>query len=255
MFKNPNRAPSNPPTPDANAVRKITKRGGISVCIIVLLVTAILLFSYRDSVSHDQKRIQLLGGTTRTGLPPIYAKLAYTSHSPKIVRSAFTSKLGQWIFGRFQVIYTVDLRGVRVNADVKAALKIAKDFEHVNELILYQSAVTDDDLAILKTGFPKLERIKLNETAITDAGIVHLRDLPELRLINAQRTAITDAAVPDLAAISRLKELNIAETQITSVKLIRSTHPICHINGKLVTLSRSSDVHRASGQRSPLTNR
>ena len=211
MFKNPNRAPSNPPTPDANAVRKITKRGGISVCIIVLLVTAILLFS-------------------------------------KIVRSAFTSKLGQWIFGRFQVIYTVDLRGVRVNADVKAALKIAKDFEHVNELILYQSAVTDDDLAILKTGFPKLERIKLNETAITDAGIVHLRDLPELRLINAQRTAITDAAVPDLAAISRLKELNIAETQITSVKLIRSTHPICHINGKLVTLSRSSDVHRASGQ-------
>jgi hypothetical protein len=232
---------------DANVVaERSRKRRLVPYTIILLIGCLILCFAYRGGLWYERVRISELGGTTVTGPAPIYHKLAYTTRLPEFVRYACASKLGRWIFCQFPVIYAVDLRRVRDKQAVESALQIAKEFDHVTELVLYQSAVTDEHLAILKTGFPKLERLKINETKITDVGIRHLRNLPELQLINAQRTAITNGSVSDLAAIRRLKELNIAETQITSVQPIRDAHPMCYINHRLVTVTQSTDFHRVS---------
>ena len=233
---------------DANGRRSTTRRRRLIRYVVILVLANLLpLAGYRALVWHQQSRIREFGGTTVTGTPPIYYTLAYTTRSPVLVRRACTTNVGRWLFNQFPVIYTVDLRGVRDPKAITVALHCAKSFDNVTELILYQSAVTDDHLAILPHGFPELERLKINETGITDAGISHLRDLPQLRLINAQRTKITNAAVPDLATMSRLKELNIADTEISDVTPVHEAHPMCFINRQLVTVSESTDFHRVSG--------
>ena len=212
--------------------------------IIILLPHCV----YRISLWHKQAQMTRLGGTIITGHPPIYSQLAYSSHSPRFVREACFSKGGQWIFSQFPVVYGIDLRRVGEQDDVDSALRIMMGFDGITQITFYQSAVTDEHLALLAAAFPKLKQLKINETAITDVGIGHLCDLPELQLLNAQRTALTDTAVPALAAIRQLKELNIAETQITSVQPIRNANPSCYINHQLVTKSHSTDYHRISGQ-------
>ena len=217
----------------------------IGLLVLLFLVTAVVpLCIFRGSLSYRATQISRLGGTITTGPPPIYAELAYSTKYPKLVRQTCTSAFGRWVFSQCPVVYSVDLRSIPSGEAVKSALQIASGFDHVREITLYQSAATDDHLEIVADGFPKLQRLKLNETAITDAGIKHLRKLPELQLLNAQRTALTDAAVPDLAAIHQLKELSVAETSITSVQPIRDAHPLCHINHQLVTRTATTDDHR-----------
>jgi len=234
-------------TPANGAARKTSHNRRLSRYVVVLLIVLFAaFFLYRGGQWQSRAEIARLGGSTSTGSHPVYAKLAYDTRTPKLIRDACTSEFGRWVFSQFPVVYSVDLRGLRDRDAVESALHIAKNFDHVTELTLYQSAVTDDHLAILGAGFPRLERLKINETAITDAGVTHLRDLPELRMINAQRTALTNAAVGDLAAMRWLRELDIAETRITSVKQIRDAHPMCFINHRLVTLTQSTDHHRVT---------
>jgi hypothetical protein len=75
----------------------------------------------------------------------------------------------------------------------------------LEELNLSYSPVTDDatrDLA----GLDRLRRLWLRGTALTDAGLAHLRELPKLEYLDVSRTAVGPEGVARLqAAIPRLQ--------------------------------------------------
>lgn len=134
--------------------------------LLLLLGNAFAFLVYRSCVWHTQWQINGLGGQTVTGPPPVYSDLASTAKTPATIRVFLTSRFGHWFFSQFPVIYVVDLRGVSDPDVVAEALQIAKDLDHVTELVLYKSAVRDEHLAIVAGGFPQLRSLKVNETSL-----------------------------------------------------------------------------------------
>lgn len=228
------------PVPSEPTVRQRLYR-----CFVLLLFgNAIVFIGYRSCVWHAQWAINRVGGHTVTGPPPVYSDLAYTTKTPASIRVFLTSRFGKWLFSQFPVIYAVDLRGVSDPDAVAEALQIATDLDHVTELVLYKSAVRDEHLAIVASGFPRLRSLKINETLVGDSGIAHLSGIVTLLHLNAQRTAVTNSCVKSICGIPHLKELNVAETRITSLEQLRKANPACYITTTLVTRSQTTDRQR-----------
>ena len=68
-------------------------------------------------------------------------------------------------------------------------------------------SLTDDDFSVLQT-LPKLNTLNLAITAISDAGLVHLKPLKNLKTLDLTETAITPAGIADLQ--SALPDCKIA---------------------------------------------
>jgi hypothetical protein len=60
-----------------------------------------------------------------------------------------------------------------------------------------------------------LESLMMQDTPITDAGLVHLRGLTSLRELHVQNTAVGDKGLIHLEGLSNLKDLQIWNTQVT----------------------------------------
>jgi hypothetical protein len=106
--------------------------------------------------------------------------------------------------------------------------------------------VQDEHLRIVATAFPKLRSLKINETSISDSGLVHLANHKTLTHLNVQRTAVTNASVPLFSSMPRLKELNIAETSITSLDELRKSRSIFRVTTELVTIRSATDRQHSS---------
>ncbi len=238
MSQEPASAPPKQTTVEECDAPRKRSTGGYVLLLLLVLSPLLLFGAYRARFASRCTRIEQLGGSVRTGPRLIYHDLANSMRTPKAIRDACRSRFGEWAFGQLPVIYSVDLRGMKNPDDVEAAMQVARSCEHLRELTLYQSAVTDAHLARMPGGFRSLAGLKINETAVTDAGVRHLRKLPSLQMVNAQRTALTDAAVPDLAKIRRLKDLVIFDTSITSVDEIVKKNPSCHISFRFLQVTR-----------------
>jgi uncharacterized membrane protein len=64
-----------------------------------------------------------------------------------------------------------------------------------------------DATAVRLAGLPRLERLHLERTAITDAGVDALRPLEHLRYLNLYATGVTDGCLASLAAMPALEEV------------------------------------------------
>ena len=76
-----------------------------------------------------------------------------------------------------------------------------------------------------------IEKLDLNDTNISSAGIEHLVGMPNLRHLNLNETAVGDDAIPYLARLSSLERLTLRETRITKDGLarLREALPTCRI--------------------------
>ncbi len=61
--------------------------------------------------------------------------------------------------------------------------------------------------------------VSFRETQVTDAGLVHLRDLPNLRWLLLDSTQITDAGLVHLRGLTKLEWLELRNTQISDAGL------------------------------------
>ena len=77
--------------------------------------------------------------------------------------------------------------------------------------------VQDVDLSYLRQNLKldRLESLELNNTQVTDAGMIHLRDLVELKRLYLNKTSVTDAGLVHLQELTSLQSLPIRDTQIT----------------------------------------
>lgn len=77
------------------------------------------------------------------------------------------------------------------------------------------AALTDDRLAGLESRRPRPTVLALNDTAITDAGLLHLKALTNLETLVLSGTKVTDAGLIHLKHLTRLKSLILRNTAVT----------------------------------------
>jgi hypothetical protein len=80
---------------------------------------------------------------------------------------------------------------------------------------LNDTPVTDADLESLGQ-LAQLKSLYLGRTNITDAGLAHLQHLTPLQTLGLNNTAITDKGLEHLQGLKQLKTLNLHETAATS---------------------------------------
>lgn len=85
----------------------------------------------------------------------------------------------------------------------------------VVEINLNGNPRADDQLLKLVSQFRELTDLSLEGTNITDAGIMHLKDLKKLEWLNLYRTNVGDPSLATLSTIKSLKHLPIGETNVT----------------------------------------
>lgn len=215
--------------------RRITlqRRWWFWTFIVPLMAIILPVVVHRGTLEYRCAQIRRAGGGVSVGPLPIYQQLIDRNRVPRPLWGVCRSKPVEWYFSQFPVAYSIGLRGVRDSDDVGAALETAKKFPYLRGIMLYQSGVRDEHLDGIATACPRLERLVINETALTDEGVRHLRGLRRIVYINAQRTSITNESVPILAEFPRLKELAVGETGITTVELIRGNRPMCKVHTRL----------------------
>lgn len=87
------------------------------------------------------------------------------------------------------------------------------DLRHLEKLYLNSSSVSDAGLECLSK-LPRLRWLSLNITRTTDAGLAHLKDIETLERLRLHRTRITDAGLKHLTGLSKLEVLDLSETLV-----------------------------------------
>lgn len=118
--------------------------------------------------------------------------------------------------------------------------------------------VNDDWLKLLE-GRQELRRLELSGTAVTSAGLVHLKDLVGLEILNVCLTAVDDDGLAYLSALTKMRRMVVCASKITGsgFKHLGGMRQLESINlhsspasdagleaiGKLTSLTRLEIVH------------
>ena len=102
-----------------------------------------------------------------------------------------------------------------VKAPEKLGAKIKRNEQgDVVGVYLQNTPITDAGLVHL-AGLTNLQTLSLRDTPVTDAGLVHLAGLTNLEHLNLDNTQITDAGLVHLAGLTNLEVLQLIGTQVT----------------------------------------
>jgi aryl carrier-like protein len=79
---------------------------------------------------------------------------------------------------------------------------------------------------------PKLRKLWLNGTGITDAGLDSIKALNALEYLNLYGTEVTDEGLKKLAGLKNLKKLYLWQTKVTSgaVEEFKKSAKDCDVN-------------------------
>lgn len=79
----------------------------------------------------------------------------------------------------------------------KSSLELIEGLPNLEQIQLRDCDVNDHDLKSVST-LIRLKGIGLSGTSVTDAGLIHLKDLPDLQYVDHEQTQITESAVRNL---------------------------------------------------------
>ena len=119
------------------------------------------------------------------------------------------------------MVYYYDSNGKRYENEQKTDKVLAHlpDFPRLKRLLLTETQVSDDGLESVGR-LPELEELFIWDGAtITDKGVAHLRMLPKLKFLLLGGAAITDEAVSHLANVSTLETLLLDTNSLTDKAL------------------------------------
>jgi endonuclease YncB( thermonuclease family) len=116
-----------------------------------------------------------------------------------------------------QAVALLQRYGERETALPTVLARIVKDLPHTRRLNLYRTVLTDDLLAKLAS-LSELEELSVG-WGVTDAGLVHLKELPRLSHLNLHQKKISDAGLKHLAHCTQLQDLELSRTLITDAGL------------------------------------
>jgi internalin A len=93
------------------------------------------------------------------------------------------------------------------------ALKSLAALPRLRRLDLGASKVTDAGMGPLKNSF-KLQKLYLYETSVGDAGLARLKDLDRLEVLDLAKTKVTNAGLKELAPLEALRVLDLSDTAV-----------------------------------------
>lgn len=98
------------------------------------------------------------------------------------------------------------------DADVERLLAVRENMTHLD---LSRSPVTDAALAAIGR-MTNLQSLRLDGTAVTDAGVAALASLQQLTTLNLNRTRVTDVALFTLRRLKSLQKIYLWDTAVTA---------------------------------------
>ena len=116
--------------------------------------------------------------------------------------------------------------------DDKSLKALAPLRRHIGMLGLGATRVTDKSIAEI-IRLPKLVRLDLQRTGLTDKGLLQLAKgaPPHLRRLNLSSPAVTDSGVTALAAMRQLKTVYLWQTRASTAgaRMLRGNLPDCRV--------------------------
>ena len=146
----------------------------------------------------------------------------------------------------FGSVVTADLIPRRANDPMRAndaTMARVAQLGRLHSLRLTGTAVTDAGLVHLK-GLTGLRDLQLGNTEITDAGLAHLRGLTELRGLLLFNTPVTDASLDQLKHLTGLVLLDLSGTNVTDDGVIELERALS-LPRSDVTDARERELRRA----------
>jgi len=98
-------------------------------------------------------------------------------------------------------------------------LSLLASLPNVSDLDLFATPVDDDALAAILS--PALRSLNLNGTAVRDTGVANVSNCPRLQRLGLMNTQVTDAIVPSLLECGGLRDLRLDGTQISDAGVIQ----------------------------------
>lgn len=124
-------------------------------------------------------------------------------------------RLGAGLSTRARHVVSVDLAG---NSRAHGALAHLIGLPRLQRLSLRGTEITDADLAALED-LTVLQQLDLTGTKITNQGLIHLRALTKLSVLGLRSTRCTDGGLRLLDGMAELTVLDVNGTQITRAGL------------------------------------
>ncbi len=142
-------------------------------------------------------------------------------------------------------LLTFSAVSMRGKIDDAAFAKLAPVIPHLVSADLSATFITDKSVVMLGAA-KNLRRLRLAETAVTDAAIDPLLGLSALESLNFYGTKVTDAGILKLAAMPGLKRLYLWQTAVTpdAVKSLHEMLPDCEIVTGAVSSAEEAAVAR-----------
>ena len=108
--------------------------------------------------------------------------------------------------------------------------RLVEEWPRLRKLWLFETKITDAGLDHLK-GLTQLQDLELHKARITDAGLKQLKGLTQLRELELYGTKITDAGLVHLRGLTNLRYLGLTGTQVTypAVERLRQALPNCSV--------------------------
>lgn len=156
----------------------------------LLLVTTALAISLGMYVKSLRDRKAAVGAMEKLG-----GAISLRYHGPEWLRKLVGDEKYFWnpIAVRFQYSDPI------TDDELRSAIPYLRSFGDLNYLSFRESQITSDGLKHLLPLADRLLVLDLTYTAISDDGIIHLKQLPKLRFIRVKEgTAITPAGIAEL---------------------------------------------------------
>jgi internalin A len=126
-------------------------------------------------------------------------------------------------------------------------------FGHVTDVWLYPSSTANDAVFVQVGRLTRLQRLRLSQTRLDDAGLAHLTGLTRLSELDLGSTRVTDAGVAHLKRLTNLSQLYLYSTQVSDTGLshMEGLTKLSELDllGTNVTDAGVADLQRASPTR------
>ncbi|HSF45587.1 MAG TPA: c-type cytochrome domain-containing protein [Chitinophagaceae bacterium] len=117
-------------------------------------------------------------------------------------------------------------------------------YQQITTLKFTGLPITDQVLRNI-SALPNLEKIQLEKTHISDAGVAELNKFPNLETVNLYGTNITDSGLKNLAN-ANLKKINLWNTKVTQqgIRSLQSKHPDLEIEAGQLSLKKVDSTRK-----------
>ena len=167
--------------------------------------------SEKDKKGKDKEKEKDHHTALGAGLQPLPAAvLATFADGPFLVQS----------LGDGSPLLSINCAGRTDDVDDTALAKLAPLAQHVTELDLGHTHVTDEGCAALAK-MPRLTSLDLRQTAVSNHGTAALAACKELRTLNLFGTKAGDYGVAALGDLKHLENLYVWQTDVSAAALVR----------------------------------